>query len=159
MLSKYKDAIIGVVVICLTAVYYAASLTIEDRGFTGSVTSASLPQWLCYGMWALSAVLIGQNIHKVKRGEGDNKGVKRVVNTKALIIACVAIILYVILIPRLGFCPSTVLFLMVMFYDLSKKEERKPALFLAIAVITSLFTYLIFRQYLNLMLPKGIMPF
>ena len=157
--SKYKDTIIGIVVILLTAAYYYASLSIEDRGFTGSVTSASIPQWLCYGMWILSAALIIKNQRNVKKGETKSEGKKKTRNRKAFVIACVAILLYVILIPTLGFCPSTVLFLMLMFYALSTEEERNYPLFLVISIATALITYLIFRNYLNLMLPKGIMPF
>jgi len=161
LIRKYKESCIGVGIAIFAVLVYMDSLTIKDMGLTGTVNAASVPQWICVVLWGLSAALIIQDI-SAQRKRQDNSSEERkgpAINYLAFFLTAAAISAYIVVMKPLGFCPSSALFLFVEFCILSEREERNYPLFAGIAAVVSVVIYLAFRMGLNLMLPRGIMPF
>lgn len=160
LITKYKDTCIGIGMAIFTGFAYLNTLTIRDSGLTGTVNAASFPRWLCYGLWILSALLIIQDI-RVQKNKTDEpeKKKKNDINYTTFILTAVVVTVYILLIRPLGFCPASALFLFAEFCVLSEKKERNYLLFAIVSVVAAVVIYAAFRLGLNLMLPRGIMPF
>lgn len=161
IVHKYKESFIGIGAGVFTAFVYYNTGYIENRGLTGRFYSATIPQWICYAMWALSLILIITDIRKVRRREdsGSREGTKTNINWLAFIRTFIVISVYILIMRPVGFCPSSSAFLFALTCILSEPKERNYILFAIISVIVSVAIYYIFRYGLNLMLPRGIMPF
>ena len=64
-------------------------------------------------------------------------------------------VLYLILLPFLGFILSTIIFLFAQFTVLAPKEKRNFLLFAVIAVVFTVITFVAFRIGLSQLLPRG----
>ena len=64
-------------------------------------------------------------------------------------------VLYLILLPFLGFILSTIIFLFAQFIVLAPKEKRNYLLFAVIAVVFTVITFVAFRIGLSQLLPRG----
>jgi putative tricarboxylic transport membrane protein len=67
------------------------------------------------------------------------------------------LVLYIALLPIIGFLITTVVYLFAQMYLLADKKERKIPLFLVTSVVTSVFVYFVFKSVFFLMLPAGIL--
>lgn len=74
-----------------------------------------------------------------------------------LVLAAFVIVgAYIVLLPQLGFRIATVLFVAVFQVAIERPATaRQWAILVAIAVATSAITYLVFDQYLSVLLPRG----
>lgn len=161
IVRKYKESFIGIGAGIFTAIVYYNTGFIENRGLTGRLYSATIPQWICYAMWALSLILIITDIWKVRKGKapGSMEDTKANINWLTFVLTFIAISVYILLMRPVGFCPSSAAFLFALTCILSEPKERNYVLFAIISVVVSISIYYIFRYGLNLMLPRGIMPF
>ncbi len=160
ILRKYRESFIGVGACIFTAFVYYNTGSIENRGMTGAVYSASVPQWICYALWILSLILIITDISKArKNADIEETAQKQSINWVTFILTVLAIGIYILVMRRVGFCPSSMVFLFFLTCILSEPHERNYVLFAAISVVVPIAVYCIFRYGLNLMLPRGIMPF
>ncbi len=64
--------------------------------------------------------------------------------------------LYVIVFEKLGFLVSSAAYLFFQMMQLARKKDRKPLLFVVIALLFSAIVYFVFTRFLFLMLPRGI---
>lgn len=164
ILRTYRETWIGVGMAIFTSVYFYNTLEIKDLGLTGSVYAATIPQWLSYVMWLLSAALILTDVSKQRKAAASGErekdtAQKSSVNWLTFILTIAVLVGYVLLISVLGFCPATALFLFGEISILCEPGKHKWALFAIIAIVVSIAAYCAFRLGLNLMLPRGIMPF
>lgn len=67
------------------------------------------------------------------------------------------LVLYISLLPIIGFLITTALYLFFQMYLLADKKERKVPLFIIISVVSSVLVYFIFKSVFYLMLPAGIL--
>ena len=106
-----------------------------------------------------SAVLLVQDVVAQRRGAATvhadaPPAPHRAYGLVAVAFALVAV--YIVLMPLVGFRVSTVLFVAAFQLALDRpRTVRQWAVLAAIAVGTSAVTYLVFNQYLLVLLPRG----
>ena len=105
-------------------------------------------------IWNL--ILSVKEFREIYKADGD--GIKKwdctLELTKEKLGAIGATILYVILIPIIGYCVSTVLYLACMTFFLGERNLVKVITF---SIVMTGLMYLIFKVGLNIRLPTGLM--
>ncbi|NJO33070.1 MAG: tripartite tricarboxylate transporter TctB family protein [Rhodospirillales bacterium] len=107
---------------------------------------------------AMSALLVLQDIVVQRRtavaGEGEPAGPRRAYGLVAAAFAEVAA--YIFLLPLLGFRIATAVFVAVFQLGLERPATlRQWSALIGVAIGTTAVTYLVFEQYLTVLLPRG----
>jgi putative tricarboxylic transport membrane protein len=125
---------------------------------TGSFRSPGpgfLPFWsgIVVGTLAILLLVIGT----LKREEGGKiKNLWRGMNWRTVILVSASLVIYCILLPRLGFLITT-LGLMTLLFSIVKRSRLWIQVFTAL--LTVLVTYVTFYVWLGVQLPKGLFGF
>ncbi len=98
----------------------------------------------------LSAALIVQDLRAPRRPRARGDAQYRLV-----ILTFVIFGVYVGLLPVLGYRVATFAFVLVLQATLEPPRGRRWALVLAVALATTLVTYIVFERYLFVLLPRG----
>jgi putative tricarboxylic transport membrane protein len=109
-------------------------------------------------MAVTSAALVIQDLGAQRRaqatGGGETAGPRRAYELVAAAFAVVAA--YIFLLPLLGFRIGTTLFVAAFQLVLERPTTpRKWLILAAIALATTLVTYIVFERYLSVLLPRG----
>jgi putative tricarboxylic transport membrane protein len=111
--------------------------------------------WTGIVVTILSMAIILRSFTRPPAGE-KGKAIFRKGNITHPILVLISILIYGLLIERLGFIPVTLL----LFIFLLGVVERKRWLFtLGVSVIVTAMSYLVFEVWLQSQLPKGILGF
>ena len=89
-----------------------------------------------------------------KEDDGPVKKMDKV-DMISIVLTFAAMILYIIILPYLGFMISTILYLFGQFTILAPANKRNYLLFAIVAVVFTVITFVAFRIGLNQMLPRG----
>lgn len=68
-----------------------------------------------------------------------------------------ALFVYVFFLDRLGFVISSILYMVFMMMYMTKKDARRPILFVMVSVVMTVVVYFCFREFLYIYLPNGIL--
>ena len=115
-----------------------------------------IPTLLGIVLLILSVLLILQGIRK--RRLPDTETQAEAVDKSGLLsvtLTFLVMVLYLILLPYLGFILSTIIFLFAQFTVLAPKEKRNFLLFAVIAVVFTVIAFIAFRIGLSQLLPRG----
>ena len=82
---------------------------------------------------------------------------KKKISPLSVLLTVGLLVLYVVLMPTIGFLITTAVYLFFQMYLLAAKVERKIPLFVIISVVTSVTVYYLFKSVFYLMLPAGIL--
>ena len=159
--KKFKDLILGVVMLLFSGFYLYFAQQIKTRPkLTPSYASAQIvPVLLGTLLAALSVIMIVQNVLKLRKGgmtsdedtpASDKSGMISVALTFAVMI------IYTLVLPVLGFCLSTFVYLLLQILILAPKEKRNIKLFVLISVVFTAVVFVVFRIGLQQLLPRGI---
>jgi len=125
---------------------------------TGSFSSPGpglLPFWsgVVVGTLAILLLVVGT----LTREEGGKiKNLWRGMNWRTVILVSASLVIYCILLPRLGFLITT-LGLMTLLFSIVKRSRLWIQVFTAL--LTVLVTYVTFYVWLGVQLPKGLFGF
>jgi putative tricarboxylic transport membrane protein len=167
MIRINKDIVASAFLILLSAVMFAASNNIMK--LTVSKVGADFaPKLVAIGIFILSVFYLINSIKQLKSSNGEaaeeleqgadvDKTEKKKISPMSVLATIGLLILYVALLPTIGFLITTVVYLFLQMYLLADKKERKIPLFLVTSVVTSVFVYFIFKSVFYLMLPAGIL--
>ena len=67
------------------------------------------------------------------------------------------LLIYIFCFNRLGFVISSILYMVALMMYMTKKEDRKPVVFVVISVVLTLVVYFCFKKFLYIYLPNGIL--
>ena len=159
--KKFKDLILGVVMLLFSGFYLYFAQQIKTRPkLTPSYASAQIvPVLLGTLLAALSVIMIVQSVLKLRKGgmasdedtpASDKSGMISVALTFAVMIG------YTLVLPVLGFCLSTFVYLILQILILAPKEKRNIKLFVLISVVFTAVVFVVFRIGLQQLLPRGI---
>lgn len=159
--KKCKDLILGVVMLLFSGFYLYFAKQIKTRPkLTPSYASAQIvPTLLGILLAVLSVIMIVQSVLKLKKGgmtsdedtpASDKSGMISVALTFAVMI------IYTLVLPVLGFCLSTFVYLLLQILILAPKEKRNIKLFVLISVVFTAVVFVVFRIGLQQLLPRGI---
>lgn len=146
-----KDSVAGILLIALFGAAYAQALTFQER-------SAAFPKIICLAGIALSIILTIRGF--VGKDKTEGKPMFTAKQKKMILIMLALIVVYAVLIDIVGFVISTVVFMIVagfvLYPDKISAENRKPAiLIVAVALITTLLIWYVFKNLLYVPLPAG----
>lgn len=162
-----KDIFASAFFIVFSIVMYIASNSIIKLTVS-KIGADFVPKLVAIGMLILSVFYLIQAIKQQVRvnregntnapTETDIDGKEKKKISPLSVLATVGLlVLYIALLPFIGFLITTTVYLFFQMYLLADKTERRIPLFVIISVVTSIFIYFIFKYVFYLMLPSGIL--
>ena len=159
--KKCKDLILGVVMLLFSGfyLYYAQQIKTRPKLTPAYASAQIVPTLLGILLAVLSVIMIVQSVLKLKKGSmasdedapvSDKSGMISVALTFAVMI------IYTLVLPVLGFCLSTFVYLILQILILAPKEKRNIKLFVLISVVFTAVVFVVFRIGLQQLLPRGI---
>lgn len=121
-------------------------------GFEGLSAPGAVPM-ATTAIMVLSALAILR--HTWRRPLGRVQTLRRHILPMQVVVTIAMIAAFAVLLRPLGFIPTSILFLTVMVWFLSR---RSPLFCIAVAVGTVLVIWLIFRMVFSVLMPAGIVP-
>lgn len=155
-LRKWRDALLGVIFIALAVVLYVGAAQLPPN-LLGGMGPDFMPKVVAIGMGILGILQLVSGIRQPaaesSQGEDTEDGPEywRV----GLTVLCFGI--YVFSMQAVGFLVCSAIYLFAQMMILSPREKRNPLRFAIIAVLFTVAAYFIFRNGLNVMLPRGIL--
>lgn len=150
-----RDGIAGLIglAVCLTLLPFAFGL---PKLPIVPIGPGFYPIIVLVFMAAMCAVLVLQDVMAQRRAAGAEVAGAGERAYGLVVAAFVVVAAYIALLPQIGFRLATVLFVAAFQLVLERPRSVRQWLTLAaIAVATSAVTYLVFDQYLSVLLPRG----
>lgn len=118
---------------------------------------AFYPRYLLLLTFLLSLALLIQDLLARRKEKGEEKTALKswLNNYQPTLVSFSIFAFYVLLLPKLGYLLSTLLFVSSLQWLLGKPLWRRLPGSLSIGIGTSLMTYVIFEKYLHVFLPRG----
>ena len=156
--KKCKDLILGVVMLLFSGfyLYYAQQIKTRPKLTPAYASAQIMPKLLGMLLAILSVLCIIQGIKKVRPADEGEKKKADKGDIMAVTLTFSVIIGYTLILPTLGFCLSTVIYLFLQMNVLAPKEKRNYVLFAIVAVVFTAFVFVAFRVGLQQLLPRGI---
>jgi uncharacterized membrane protein YidH (DUF202 family) len=159
--KRCRDLILGIVLLALGIAYTVMAQNIKQgnklvQRNVGTYAHARIvPTLLGVLLIVLAVLLIVQGIKRFRKE--DNEPAKKMdkVDMISVLLTFAAMILYIIILPELGFILSTILYLFCQITILAPKEKRNLLLFIIVAVVFTAIAFVAFRIGLTQMLPRG----
>jgi hypothetical protein len=158
MLRWKRDVLYGVAILIFCALCYWATRNLPLGTTDIFAARADVYVWF----WLLLAALLGVLLIIKALVKRDSE-VLPPIWSKVGIVSVVALVLYLLIMPRLGFTLSTFLFLLITILASSKVEGKldlkgkklwiKISQYVAFSIIATLVTEKIFRDGLDVLLP------
>ena len=155
-LKKYGDLATGIVFLVIAVVFYVLAGQLPPS-LLGGVGSDFVPKILAVGTGILSVLQIISGVKTMKKdfsGEAADEDRPEYIRVLATVAAFG---IYVTVMEKVGFLISSIVYLFAQMVILAPKEKRNFLLLAVIAVVFNIVVYFIFRNALNVMLPKGIL--
>lgn len=159
----YCDIILGAVLL-LTGCYmsfFAGTIKIMKEPVSVVDTARFFPRLVFGALIPVAVVIIVEGIRKIKQNrETIPEGEKLAGSVLAFqrgLIALVMIAAFIALMEPLGFIPAAILYMISSMFFMSVKEGWKPAAYVITAVIVAVGCYFLFRQFVYVRLPAGIL--
>ena len=162
-LQVYQNIVIGGIVIAFSVAMLFASSSIRVDKFSSSPVdnAAFLPRLIFGVLIVIGVVLIIMGIQDIKKnkeklleGEALEKVSKETLRSLG---ALLMLAVYILCFKPVGFIISSIVYLVAMMFYMTKKEDRKPIVFIIISVVMTLVVYFCFKQFLYIYLPAGIL--
>ena len=159
----YNDTILGAILFCGSLILFIMSFSIPVmKNPVSSLDTAKFFPQLVFGvLMPIGILLIIRGLIRAKglkdtapEGEKLEKGI---VAFKRSIVALVAIAIFLLLMEPLGFIPAAILYMLFNMFYMCEKAAWKPWLFVIVAVLVAVASYFLFRQFIYVRLPAGIL--
>lgn len=154
--KKCKDLILGIVMLLFSGFYliFAQQITTRPKLTPSYASARIMPTILGILLAVLAVVCIIQGARRMKAPDDGKKEEKS--DLLAVVLTFAVIIGYAIILPMLGFCLSTVIFLFLQMLVLAPADKRNYLLFAIIAVVFTAVVFVAFRVGLQQLLPRGV---
>ncbi len=150
-----RDGWIGIGLLVFSGLLYSNLGKISDNPFV-PIGPSFYPRFLLLLTLLLSLALVVQDVLAHLKQEKKEKGAFiNWLNYQSTLLSFAVFGAYVLLIPKLGYLLSTILFVTALQWLLGKPLWRRLPGSLSIGIGTSLTTYVIFEKYLHVLLPRG----
>jgi putative tricarboxylic transport membrane protein len=153
MLSR--DGIAGLVCLLLSAALLALTFRLPPAAMV-PIGPAFYPRLVLSLLALLSAMLIALDLRAARAAAAAPAAAGPAPNYRLVLLTFVEFGLYIALLPPLGFRIATFLFVLALEATLEwPRSARHWLLALAVAAATSWVCYLVFEDYLSVLLPRG----
>ena len=167
-LKKFKELLMSVVLMVLWVVLYGQTYNISSLAFSDGLGPAFTPRVVLICLMVMTALLILREVVRLIRQAAAEKkaAAEEVPDAEAQkqmlvrgTVAIVSLVVFVLLLQPLGFVISSILYVISQMFVIAPKEERRPVLFVVVAVTVVLAAYLFFKNVTHIALPSGILSF
>lgn len=169
-LKKFKELLMSVALMILWAVLYGQTYNISSLAFSDGLGPAYTPRVVLICLIVMTALLIlRETVRLIRKAAADKKPATEAVpdaeakkQNEMLVrgaVSIVSLVVFVLLIQPLGFVISSILYVISQMFMTAPKEKRRPILFIVVAVVVVLVTYLFFKNVTHIALPSGILSF
>lgn len=159
LFQAYAEGIFTLILFLFSAGMFMHSFTIVGLSTaTDNVGPALLPK-LIFGLMTLLSLLLLFDYRVRLRMSGTKEydvQATKTARTRGL-ISIGGILVFVLLMDKLGFLLSSMVYLFIEIYLLGPKEKRKPILWGVMIVLFCAAVYYLFRYQVYVKLPKGIL--
>ena len=159
--KRCRDLILGILLLALGITYTVMAQNIKQgnkliqRNVGTFAHARIIPTMLGILLTILAVILIIQGVLKFLKDDGAQPKKMSRVDMFSILLTFAAMIIYIILLPELGFMLSTMLYLFCQITILAPKEKRNYLLFAIVAVVFTIIAFVAFRIGLTQMLPRG----
>jgi len=161
MLNKHKDIGAGFMLMLIGLVLFLSAQTIP-RGAAIGAGPGFMPKVMAL-LLAIVGIIIAFQGYLAARQQVPEAAAKtedapvKPGNIKAVVLSLLCLLLYTLLMEKIGFIITTMLYVFLQTMIMMPKEKRNYLVIGIISVVTSVAVYLIFTQLFVLMLPAGIL--
>lgn len=143
-------------------IIFIAGKTLPVKDVPGQVGPEVFPQVIGVVIAILSFALILMALSEIKQDQalGIQEEIKKdsLFDLKSVLLTMALLVIYVFLIPSLGFVIAGILYLFLQMIVMSNKPTPKQfVLYAVISIILPFVVYSIFVNVFNLMLPAGLL--
>ncbi len=159
----YNDTILGAILFVGSLILFIQSFSIKimKTPVSNVDTARFFPQLVFGVLMPLGILLIIRGLIRAKdlretapEGEKLDAGVTAF---KRSVVALAAIAVFIALMEPVGFIPMAILYMLFNMFYMCDKEAWKPVTFVIIAVVVPVAVYFLFRQFVYVRLPLGIL--
>ncbi len=159
MNKKTQDLVSSISLLCFAGLFYWGASMFPSRANTLSIlTTGFYPKLLAIALASLSILLL---ISAVRRKTDPDEKVAPLWNGRhSVILFCsvlVALVLFPIVMEYIGFGVTTFVFISTLVFLLSDPGHRTPLVTLGISLAITIVIYLIFKKFLGIPFPSGIL--
>jgi hypothetical protein len=171
--SRYRDLIVGVVLLTVSVIYYWLSLSIAEAGVT-QMGPKFVPQVIAGLTFVLSIILVVNSLQTLRRqaaadAEADKRPSEDTVGEEdpaedsrygPVILTGILLLIYVVALESAGFVLATAVYLFLQFNVAAPKTRKAPkyqAYYLVGSIAAALIINYTFRDGFNVMLPEGLL--
>ncbi len=159
----YNDTILGGFLTVVSAYLFASSFSIKimKAPISSVDTPRFFPQLVFGALIPIGIVLVVRGLLKAKRRRetapsGERLGAK-VLALKRSIVALLAIVIFIAGMEPVGYIPMAVLYMLFNMFYMCEREAWRPVLFLTVSIAVALLSYFLFRQFVYVRLPAGVL--
>jgi putative tricarboxylic transport membrane protein len=157
--KKHRDLILGVAMLLFSGfyLYYAQQIQTRPKLIPSYASARIMPTLLGILLAFLSVICIIQGLRKLKTAADDAQKTKTSKGDLLTMVLTFAVIIgYTLIMPPLGFCLSTVIFLFLLMLILAPADKRNYLLFAIVALVFTALVFVAFRIGLQMLLPRGL---
>ena len=159
----YNDTILGAILFVGSLILFiqSFSISIMKSPVSSLDTARFFPQLVFGALMPIGILLIIRGFIRAKdlkasapEGEKLEAGVTAF---KRSVVALAAIAIFLVLMEPLGFIPAAILYMLFNMFYMCEREAWKPWLFVIVSVGVAIVAYFVFRQFIYVKLPTGIL--
>lgn len=159
----YSDIILGVFLTIISAYLFMDSYSIKImKEPVSPIDTARFFPRLVFGglviigiaMTVLGVMKLAETRATVPTGE-KLEASKLALQRGVIAVACIAV--FILLMEPLGFVPTAVIYMVGSMFFMGSKEVWKPKAYIITAVIIAVACYFLFREFVYVRLPAGIL--
>jgi len=154
--KKYWDLASGIFLLVFSVVLFVGAQNVKTLSVS-SVGSGTFPSFIAVLLAIVSVAIIVGGVKKARNP--DEKPAKEEGKHRlwAVLATFGIMALYALLMPKVGFIITTIVYLFLQMYIMAAKEHQRPIVFGIISIVTSVSVYYMFVKIFSLMLPAGIL--
>ena len=159
----YNDTYLGAFLAVVSAILFSMSFSIKivKEPVSAVDTARFFPQLVFGVLVPIGVVLIVRGI--IKSGtlrESAPQGEvldAQILAFKRSIVALIAIAVFIAGMEPVGYIPMAIIYMVFNMFYMSERAAWKPWLFILVAVLVAAASYFLFRQFVYVRLPAGIL--
>lgn len=162
-LNIYQNILVGAAMILFAVIMFFASgqVAVNPNNPIPVDSAVFLPRAVFVLLIVIGLSFIGKGTKQIsanRENAPDGKALEKMSkDTLRSFGALLMLAAYAFCFDRLGFVISSIFYMTANMMYMTKKESRKPILFVVISVAMTLFVYFCFRKFLYIYLPNGIL--
>lgn len=169
--SGRNDLLTGLVFCLFSGAYFimATQIAIPTSMKSSLLDASSVPRLWGIMMFVLGVIILIRGLKKMSdakkggycppQGGQFEKVKKSIWEARSAIAMFVILFAYIAVLQSVGFLVSTIVFLFLEFFVLTRKEERKLWVIALMALVFGVAIYALFKYGFNMPLPRGIVKF